>query len=137
MNTICIVGNLTRDPEGRTTQQGVETASFSVAVRRDYRNPQTGQYETDFFNCVAWRQSAEYLTRFAQKGSKVAVTGKMQFRKYTARDGSEKPIWELIVDHIELLKTSGTGEAAQVQGAGSTAKADEGFEEVDSDELPF
>jgi hypothetical protein len=60
----------------------------------------------------------------------------MQFRKYTARDGSEKPIWELIVDHVELLKTSGAGEAAQAQGAGSAAKADEGFEEVDS-ELPF
>lgn len=74
MNKVFLIGNLTRDPEMRSTQSGVSVCNFSIAVNRRFRNAQTGQQETDFLNIVAWRQLAELCGRYLTKGSKVAVT---------------------------------------------------------------
>ena len=88
MNKVFLIGNLTRDPEMRSTQSGVPVCNFSIAVNRRFRNAQTGQQETDFLNIVAWRQLAELCGRYLTKGRKVAVTGSIQTRTYEAQDGS-------------------------------------------------
>ena len=75
MNKVYLIGNLTRDPEMRTTASGIAVCNFSIAVNRRYKNPQTGQTETDFFNIVAWRQLAELCCKYLTKGRKVAIFG--------------------------------------------------------------
>ena len=90
MNKVFLIGNLTRDPEMRSTQSGVPVCNFSIAVNRRFRNAQTGQQETDFLNIVAWRQLAELCGRYLTKGRKVAVTGSIQTRTYEAQDGSKQ-----------------------------------------------
>ena len=93
MNKVFLIGNLTRDPEMRSTQSGVAVCNFTIAVNRRFRNPQTGQQETDFLNVIAWRQLAELCSKYLAKGRKVAVTGSIQTRTYEAKDGSKRTAW--------------------------------------------
>ena len=150
MNKVYLIGNLTRDPEMRSTQSGVPVCNFSIAVNRRFRNQQTGQQETDFFNIVAWRQLAELCSRFLAKGRKVAVSGSIQTRTYEAQDGSKRSAFDIVADEVEFLSSpqgagAPSGEyrpaapspAPQVQQAPSYAPADTGFTQVDDDELPF
>ncbi len=151
MNKVFLIGNLTRDPEMRSTQSGVSLCSFSIAVNRRFRNAQTGQQETDFINIVAWRQLADLCGRYLTKGRKVAVTGAIQTRTYEAQDGSKRSAFEIVADEVEFLSSSqgnaGSGDyhaapasapvsAPRVQ-APAYAPADAGFTQVDDDELPF
>lgn len=129
MNSTAIIGNLARDPESRTTPNGKTNAQFTVAVRRNFKN-QNGEYESDFFPCITWGATAEYVMRYAHKGSKVGVTGKMQHRAYTARDGSKRDIWELIADNVDLIRTDSAP-------ARAPAPAQDAFEEVTDEDLPF
>lgn len=134
MNVTIISGNIAREVEGRTAASGIETATMTVAVQRGYRNQQ-GVREADFFRVIVWRQTAEFLERYASKGQKVIVSGRMQFRKYQAQDGSERSVWEMIADEVELIRKNADGDeekqkAPQADPMGS-------FEEVDDDELPF
>lgn len=103
MNKVFLIGNLTRDPEMRSTQSGVSVCNFSIAVNRRFRNAQTGQQETDFLNIVAWRQLAELCGRYLTKGSKVAVTGSIQTRTYEAQDGSKRSAFDIVADEVEFL----------------------------------
>lgn len=102
MNKITIIGNVVHTPQMRSTQSGVSVCSFSVAVKRRFKNPQTGDYETDFFDVQAWRQLAELCEKYLEKGKKVAVIGAMQSRDYE-KDGVKKRIWELVADEVEFL----------------------------------
>ena len=86
MNKVYLIGNLTRDPEMRSTSTGIPVCNFSIAVNR--RKRADGQQETDFFNIVTWRQLAELCSRYLAKGRKVAVSGSIQTRTYEAQDGS-------------------------------------------------
>lgn len=97
-----ITGNIARDPEARTTQSGISQSTFTVAVQRRMRNAQ-GQREADFLTVVAWRQTADFCNRYLSKGRKVAVTGSVQTRNYTAQDGSKRYVTEIIADHVEML----------------------------------
>ena len=153
MNKVFLIGNLTRDPEMRSTQSGIPVCNFSIAVNRRFRNQQTGQQETDFFNIVAWRQLAELCSRFLAKGRKVAVSGSIQTRTYEAQDGSKRSAFDIVADEVEFLSSPQNAGAApsgeyrpaapspapapQVQQAPSYAPADAGFTQVDDDELPF
>ena len=115
MNKVFLIGNLTRDPEMRSTQSGVPVCNFSIAVNRRFRNAQTGQQETDFLNIVAWRQLAELCGRYLTKGRKVAVTGSIQTRTYEAQDGSKRSKLEVIVDEIEFMTSRDGGQQPQYQ----------------------
>lgn len=126
MNKIIITGNLTRDPEARTTQTGVSQSTFDVAVQRRFKNAQ-GQREADFLTVVAWRQSADYCNRYLTKGSKVCVEGALQRRSYTAQDGTKRYVTEIIADHVESIAT----------GHAEPDAAPDAPQEVDDDELPF
>ena len=96
LNHITIMGRLVADPELRTTPQGVTVATMRLAVDRDFKNKQTGERETDFINVVAWRQTAEFVSRFFTKGRMAVVEGRLQIRPYTDRDGrSEEHTSEL------------------------------------------
>lgn len=98
LNHIVIMGRLTRDPELRYTQQQTPVASFTVAVDRDYANKQTGERETDFIDCVAWRSTGEFVSKYFAKGSMIVVSGRLQLRDWTDRDGNKRRSAEILVD---------------------------------------
>ena len=150
MNKVYLIGNLTRDPEMRSTQSGIPVCNFSIAVNRRFKNAQTGQQETDFFNIVAWRQLAELCGRYLAKGRKVAVFGSIQTRTYEAQDGSKRSAFDIVADEVEFLTAANAPSASssdyhaavspapmQRQQAPAYAPADSGFTQVDDDELPF
>ena len=103
MNKVYLIGNLTRDHESRATQSGVNVCNFSIAVNRRFRNQQTGQQETDFFNIVAWRQLGDLCARYLTKGRKVAVVGSIQTRTYEAQDGSKRNAFDIVADEVEFI----------------------------------
>ena len=128
-----ITGNIAREPEARTTQSGVSTSTFTVAVQRRFKNAQ-GQHDADFLTVVAWRQTADFCNKYLSKGRKVAVTGTLQTRSYTAQDGSKRYVTEIIADHVETLdKREERREEQPAQEQPDPNK----FTEVDDDELPF
>lgn len=156
MNKVYLIGNLTRDPELRNTASGIPVCNFSIAVNRRFRNAQTGQQETDYFNIVAWRQLGELCQRYLAKGRKVAVVGSIQTRTYQAQDGSNRTAFDIIADEVEFLspaQQTGEGAAANNTAAAAAqpaaapnydapaapayAPADAGYTQVDDDELPF
>lgn len=148
MNKVILVGNLARDPEMRTTQSGIACCNFTVAVNRKYSNQQTGQREADFINCVAWRQTAEFVQKYFSKGNKIGLSGSLQTRSYDARDGSKRYATEVLVDDVEFVVSKSDGQpsastaascptALQPQRTEQTRMDTSGFSQVDDDELPF
>ena len=147
MNSICLMGRLTADPELKTTQSGVAVSSFSVAVDRSY-TPKGQERQTDFINCVAWRQTAEFITRYFRKGNRIALQGSLQSRSYTANDGSKRTAYEVVIDNAFFCESKGGQSAApgydsqipqpsEAKPAFSTANTGD-FEEILTDEeLPF
>lgn len=164
MNQVQLVGNLTRDPEGGTTQSGIAYCRFTVACQRRFANQQ-GVREADFISCVAWRQTAEFIQRYFSKGSRIGLVGSIQTGSYTAQDGSKRYTTEVLVDNVEFVssRSDSGGQSAQSAQTGSgqtnrngtipgimqpprnqqqrmdlTGQQDNGgFTEVDDDELPF
>ena len=103
MNRAIIVGNLTKDPELRKTQNDISVCTFTVACNR--RFAQDGKREADFLPVVVWRAQAESCHRYLKKGSKVAVCGTIQTRSYEANDGSKRYVTEIVADEVEFLNT--------------------------------
>ena len=100
LNHITIMGRLTRDPELRRTGSGIAVASFTVAVDRDFGKNENGEKETDFIDCVAWRQTGEFVSRYATKGRMVAVSGRLQIRSWTDKDGNKRRTAEVVADNV-------------------------------------
>ena len=99
LNKIILMGRLTRDPELRRTQSGTPVASFSIAVDRDYKT-QSGEKETDFIDIVAWRSTAEFVTKYFTKGRMAVVEGRLQIRDWTDRDGGKRRSAEVVADSV-------------------------------------
>ena len=99
LNHITIMGRLTRDPELRRTGSGIAVASFTVAVDRDFGGRDGGEKETDFVDCVAWRQTGEFVSKYFAKGRMIVVDGRLQIRKYTDKDGNKRTAAEILADH--------------------------------------
>ena len=133
MNKVILIGNLAADPESRTTNSGVAQCSLRIAVQRRFANAQ-GQRESDFFNVVCWRNTAEFATKYLSKGRKVAVEGSLQTRSYEAQDGSKRYVTEVIADNVEFCDS-----APKTATEPMPTNRDAGqFTEVDlEDELPF
>jgi single-strand DNA-binding protein len=108
MNKVFLIGNLTRDPELTETSSGIPVCHFSIAVNRNYSSQDT-ERQTDFFNCTAWRATAETIARYTKKGNKVAVGGSIQLRNYEDNQGVKRTAVDIIVQDIEFLtpKTAG------------------------------
>ena len=100
LNKIFLQGRLVADPELRQTPSGVPVASFRIAVDRDFKNKETGEKEADFINVVAWRNTAEFVSRFFTKGRMAIVEGRLQIRGYTDRDGNKRTAAEVVADNI-------------------------------------
>lgn len=121
LNTIVIVGRLTKDPELRYTQQGTAVASFTVAVDRDF-----GEKQTDFIGCVAWRQTGEFVSKYFHKGNMAVVSGRLQSRKWQDKDGNNRVSWEINADSVYFGES--TRDRADAPGSTPT------FVEVDGDD---
>ena len=100
LNHITIMGRLTRDPELRYTQSQTPVASFTLAVDRDFGSRDGGEKQTDFIDCVAWRSTAEFVNKYFQKGSIAVVSGRLQIRDWTDREGGKRRSAEVVVDNI-------------------------------------
>ena len=99
LNHITIMGRLTRDPELRRTGSGVAVASFSLAVDRDFSPKDGGERETDFIDCVAWRQTGEFVSKYFTKGRMIVVSGRLQIRSWTDKDGNKRRTAEVVADN--------------------------------------
>lgn len=99
LNQISLMGRLTRDPEIRRTPSGVAVASFSLAVDRDYKGS-SGEKETDFIDCVAWRNTAEFIGKYFSKGRMAVVSGSLQIRPWTDKEGNNRRATEVVVENI-------------------------------------
>jgi single-strand DNA-binding protein len=99
LNKIVIMGRLTNAPELKVTTSGKNVVSFSVAVDRDFKG-QNGEKETDFINCVAWQSTAEFISKYFNKGSMAVISGRLQTRKYETQDGKKGTATEVIVENI-------------------------------------
>lgn len=102
MNKVLLTGRLTRDPELRSTTNGLEVASFSVAVTRTFKNKE-GNYEADFFNVSVFGKQAENVSKYCFKGSQVGVEGRLQSRSYDAQDGTKRYVTDVVADRVEFL----------------------------------
>lgn len=100
LNQITLMGRLTRDPELRRTGSGISVASFSLAVDRDFANRESGEKETDFIDIVAWRNTAEFVSKYFTKGRMAIVTGRLQIRNWTDKDGGKRRSAEVVADNV-------------------------------------
>lgn len=135
MNKAIIMGNLTRDPEMRTTQSQIPVASFCLAVERRFKTA-SGERQVDFLNVVAWRQQAEFVQKYFHKGSRMVVVGSIQTRSYDDRDGNKRTATEIVADEIyfgDTKKSDGGYEAPPAPTENLAAQT--GYE--DPCELPF
>ena len=113
LNRVVIMGRLTRDPELRRTQTGSAVTSFSLAVDRDFAPKDGGEKQTDFIDCVAWRQTGEFVSKYFQKGSMAAVTGRLQIRDWQDKEGNKRRSAEVVVDNVYF------GESKRREGSDS------------------
>ena len=100
LNHIIIMGRLTRDPELRRTGSGTAVASFTLAVDRDFSPKDGGERETDFIDCVAWRQTGEFVSKYFQKGRMAVVSGRLQIRSWNDKDGNKRKTAEIVADNV-------------------------------------
>ena len=100
LNHITIMGRLTREPELRRTGSGIAVASFTLAVDRDFSPRDGGERETDFIDCVAWRQTGEFVSKYFTKGRMAVVSGRLQIRSWTDKDGNKRRTAEVVADNV-------------------------------------
>jgi len=143
LNHITLMGRLTRDPEVRYTQNGTAAASFTLAVERDFANRDTGERQTDFINISAWRQTAEFVSKYLQKGALVAVSGRLQIKEWTDRDGVKRRTPEVVAANTyfaEGRKHAADSDTDPYNRASDNSYGNSSeFQELndDDEELPF
>ena len=129
LNRIIVMGRMTRDPELRRTNSGTAAASFTVAVDRDFKS-QSGEKETDFIDVVAWRNTAEFVSKYFSKGRMAVVEGRLQIRDWTDKDGNKRRTAEIVADSVYFGDSKRDG--------GETVEPKGGFSEIEDDgDLPF
>ena len=143
MNQTCLIGRLTKDVELKYTPANQAVAQFVLAVNRTFKNA-NGERESDFINCVIWRQSAENFAKFAKKGALIGITGRIQTRNYENQQGQRVYITEVIADNFQMLESRSQQEQGQSQQRTTQqqAKRSEPFSggtplNLNDDDLPF
>ena len=119
LNHIVIMGRLTRDPELRRTGTGTAVASFTVAVDRDFGGRDGGEKETDFIDCVAWRQTGEFVSKYFTKGRMIVVSGRLQIRSWTDKDGNKRRTAEVVADNCYFGDSKRDGDNGSAYGGNS------------------
>lgn len=135
LNKITLMGRLTRDPELRRTDSGVSVTSFTLAVDRDFTSKTTGEKETDFIDCVAWRGTAEFISRYFEKGKMAVVSGNLQIRNWTDKEGNKRKNAEVIVSDIYFCERPRERE----EGFEPAPPAEDAYSQITDDDskLPF
>ena len=113
MNKVCIVGRMCSDPELRQTQNGIASCRFTVAVNRKFKNERSGEYDADFISCVAWRQTAEFVSRYFSKGKMIALEGALRTGKYQDRNDVTHYTTDVYVDNVEFVGGKNEGNTQQ------------------------
>ena len=149
LNHVTIMGRLTRDPELRRTGSGIAVASFTVAVDRDFGGRDGGEKETDFIDCVAWRQTGEFVSKYFTKGRMIVVSGRLQIRSWTDKDGNKRRTAEVVADNCYFGDSRRDGESTGSYGgntyggnaygapAPSSSASDFAMMDDDDAQLPF
>ena len=149
LNKIVIMGRLVRDPDLRRTQAGTAVAAFTLAVERDFKDAATGERTTDFIDCVAWRQTGEFVSRYFSKGRMAVAEGRLQLRDWVDRDGNKRRSAEVVVEQMYFGDSRSEGgqksgqpvpkEAGYQAAYSSTGREADEFRELQDDdgELPF
>ena len=140
-NLVVLTGRLTADPELKTTSNGLSVTTFSIAVDRRYRSGEERQ--TDFINIVAWRQSAEFITKYFKKGNLIGIEGSIQTRRYQDKNGNNRTAFEVVVNNVQFVESKRDGSApmgdnsapASFSNADVNDFADLG--DATDDDLPF
>lgn len=129
MNKVILIGRTTQDIELKRMTNGNEVTTFNIAVNRSFKNA-NGEYDTDFFPCVAFKKLAETISRYVKKGDLVGIEGRLQARNYTDKDNIKRYVTEIIVDNIDFLQSKPKAEPKP--------KTDPfGIDPLDDDDLPF
>ena len=136
LNIITIIGRLTADVELKTTSSNVSVCSFSVAVERNYKDSD-GKYPVDFIEVVAWRQTAEFVSRYFGKGSMIVVQGSLQSRKWKDKVGNNRIAWEVIAERVYFAGNNKTAEPQPEAAAVPPAESGAEFAPVNNTSLPF
>lgn len=129
MNNISLVGRLTADPELKQTQSGISVTSFTLAVDRPGSKDQT-----DFIPCVAWRGTAEFVSKYFTRGQRIGLIGKLTSRPYEDRNGNKRTAYEVVADHVEFVESK---KASEGNTTNNTAATFDEYEEIADDDLPF
>ena len=142
MNKIHLIGRVVHSPEVKTTKSGTKVCTFTLAVRRRFKD-QSGEYQTDFFDVQAWRTLADLCEKYLEKGKMALVSGSMQSRTYE-KDGVKRKVWELMADEVEFLADGkSAANPDQQQGKAIPKSNTNGFDpanqytQADDEELPF
>lgn len=135
MNKVIIIGNLTKDPELRTTPNGVSVCGLSVAVQRDYSDSD-GNRSADFFNVNVWREKGENCSKYLKKGKKVAIAGALQNRSFEDKDGNKRTVTEIIATDVEFLSPKDEEDEAPAVVTKTRTNRPQ-LEEIKDNELPF
>lgn len=133
LNHITIMGRMTKDPELRRTGSGVAATSFTLAVDRDIANKESGERETDFIDCVAWRGTGEFVAKYFNKGSMAVVSGRLQVRNWTDKEGNKRRSAEVVADSVYF------GDSKKSDGNAQQTKAANDFQQIQvpDAQLPF
>lgn len=132
LNHIILMGRLVRDPELKTTQSGVSVCNFTIACDRDFADKGTGERECDFIDCVVWRGTADFVSRNFTKGRMIAVSGRLQSRKFTDKNGNNRTAYEIQADNVYFADS-------KPSGGSQTAAPVADFSELTSEDgdIPF
>lgn len=138
-NIVILTGRLTADPELKTTTSGIPVTSFSVAVSRRYRSGE--EQQADFIRVVAWRQTAEFVSKYFKQGSMIGIEGSIQTRRYTDRDGNNRTAFEVIANNVQFVESkrdnTGSAPTGDVPASFNNTSADDFTEIAGDDDLPF
>ncbi len=136
-NLVVLTGRLTDTPELKKTPAGVSVTSFSIAVDRPYHKDQEKQ--TDFINIVAWRQSAEFITKYFKKGSLIGIEGSIQTRKYQDKNGNNRTAFEVVANNVQFISPKSSESGEQNTDESFSVDDNSDFESIDTadDDLPF
>ena len=135
LNNIILQGRLTRDPEMKATASGVSCATFALACEQDYKNP-NGERDTDFFDVVAWRNTADFVQRYFRKGQMVVVRGRLQTQQWTAQDGSKRKTVQIVAENLYFCGSNDNGNTSQAEEQ-PAAVEEQAPVPVEIEELPF
>jgi single-strand DNA-binding protein len=137
LNHVVLMGRLTRDPELRHTQSGAAVASFTLAVEQDYKSNDTGEKKADFIDIVAWRNTAEFVLKYFAKGQLVAVSGRLQIRDWTDKDGNKRKSAEIVAESVYFAEGKKSSSGDTSSSYSTPASGSSVIDDTDDGELPF